>query len=101
MSIFREVAMRNLAPVRYGDGEGEYMLSWAAGALLRKLRERHPDIFSELSAEVVRENAEASPTGAELAERALAPPREIGPDADPDTAETDRLASEREASQEE
>lgn len=62
--IFEQVRKDLLTEVRYGDAPGEFMLSWAAGGVLRKLHERHGEIFSALLAEVVSENQADAPENA-------------------------------------
>ncbi len=60
MSIFEETSKDMLTPVRFGDGEKDFVLSWAASGMLRKLREKHEEIFSQLLAEVIDGNKSKS-----------------------------------------
>jgi hypothetical protein len=63
--LFHRTAKEVLTPVRIGNEEHQVIPSWAAGRVLRKLREDHPEIFSALLAEALRDNVRLSPTRAE------------------------------------
>lgn len=74
MSIYREVASDMMTPVRFGDGERDFVRAWTASGMLRRLREQDPDLFNRLLGETLAGN-----TGTELRVSGAVLPPEPGP----------------------